>query len=361
MALLKDNQKLLGLDIGNESIKLIELQMTGLGFAINNFSKVAIPRDLADGQAINDSLALINTIRMAVQGLGLSKLKVAAAIKEQDVLIEYLTLPQMTNKELSEVIRFEIENQIPFPLEEATVDFVKIGDIINEGISKQEVMVVAVKKHIVEEKVDILKTAGVVPVVLDLEALAMQRMAKEIAKINGEDGAYAIINMGFATTSISVFVRDVLKFNQTLPIGGEKLTQTLCQFFKISYEEAEKTKKLINLTGEFQDHGVNILLHQKADVIHPVIENMIKEIKDCLNLYHESLPNTPLEICYLVGGCALFKGLDQTMEHELMMKVQVINPASFLGLAPHLEGREKEIYEAGPTLAVAIGLALSEV
>lgn len=361
MGLFKNKENIIGLDIGGDSIKIVELKKTGSSYQITKFALIPTPKDVVEGDQIKDPLALKNTLRQAIDSLGINNSKVATALSGQNVFIRHITLPHMSNKEIAEAVKFEADSQLPIPSNDAIVDFIKVADVLEDGQKKQEVMLVAARKNVVDEYASIFKDVGLELSVMDVEPLALQRMASQLAKINTSDGAYVIVNIGFSTTNISIYEKNILRFTRSLPLGGLKLTQALMHFYSTSFEEAESTKKLIDLSGDTNEHGLTILLQQKAEVIYPIVENIINEIKRSIEFYQAKHRDVKLNNIYLVGGGGLLKGLDKAIENDLLTKVTVLNPVENISKSPDLGNREKEINDTGAAFAVAVGLALSEV
>jgi len=362
MGLFSKKTSCLGLDIGEHGMKMLEIRSAGGGYEVAGFAVAPAPHGLMEGSTIIDEQRVVSTLQSLRDKIHLQSQKAALVVPGDNVIVRNLILPVMPDEELSEAVRFEAEAQLPIPGKDVTIDFIKGNSITDGGVKKQEVMAVAVRNEIIKRLVRIAEAVGLEPVVMDIEPLALQRAVKILnPAIIPHAGNYAIVNIGSSSTGISVFEKDMLTFTRTLGYGGNKLTMSLANHYKIPIEEAEGTKKLIDLSGESDRHGLSVLLCQKAEILLPLIGELVTEIGRSLEFYLAQHRGQSFARIFITGGGAQLKGMASYMNDRLDLPVSVFDPTEYLKLSGKVRYLEKEIQEAGSALSQVVGLALSEV
>lgn len=360
MGLFGGKKSYIGLDIGEYSIKMVRVTKTKSGWELTNFAIVPTPKGAIDGEHIRDGQALIAAIHKAVAGIEGNELEVALSMAGPSVFIRHLTLPLMSGRELAVAVAHEAESHLPIPIPEAIVDFVKVGELMEDGVRKQEIMLVAARKRSVEQLQSLLIEAGLKPALLDVQPLALLRTAVNLF-MNKEVNGAALVDIGTSTTTVSIFEGNVLRFTRTLPTGGQRLTQALVDHYQMPVDEAEATKRLLSLSTESNNSGLSVLLHQKAQIVSVVVENMITEIRRSIEFYQSRNRGKQVSQIFVSGGGAQLQGLADYLQDALNIKVELMNPISRLQINPQLKVRSAEVNEAGASLAVVTGLAMSEV
>lgn len=362
MGWFKKKQRCLGLDIGEHSITMVEVAQNGNKHGLVNYVSTPTPKGALDGEFIRDGGILVETLRQMATTIHGELPPVATSISGQSVFIRHLTLPMMPDDELSEAVKYEAESHLPIPRKEATIDYLKVGEVNEAGVKKQEVMVVAARKHAVEQLAELIKAAGLQPVAMDVEPLALFRTLTLSLRGNQKlPDCFTVVQMGANSTNISIFHNNILRFTRTLPTGGNKLNAALVNHYGMSVEEAESTKRLLDFSGNLDDHGLAVLLHQKLELVSPILESLLAEIKRSNEYFTTKYRYVEIQEVFLTGGGSLLRGLDTFMMDGLAVPTSIINPLDYLQIGQNLRVRENEILEAGSALALVVGLALSEV
>src|ERR1700722_3883055 len=196
---------LIGVDIGTSSVKLVQLAPQGKDHWVLQACAV---QDLSD-EAVEEIDA---DLRPAVIGLALKKAlkasktrgrKVVTAVSGEAVIVRYVKLPFMTPAELKNVISYEAEQHIPLPIDQVILDHHILGVLDEENQKKLEVLLVAAKTEMVDERLSLLKAARLKPTVIDVDSFAMENAY--LANYGVEKGqTVALVNIGAKTTTINV-------------------------------------------------------------------------------------------------------------------------------------------------------------
>src|SRR6266446_73946 len=177
MALFGRNKPkaVVGLDIGSSSVKAVELKSTGNGDRVAAFAIQPVPPDsIVDGPLI-DGAVVADAIRRVFDNKAFKTKDVAASLSGNAVIVKKINLPAMTEAELAESIYWEAEQYIPFDIQDVNLDY----QILDPGTSAEskgtmDVLLVAAKKEKIADYTGVIAQAGRVPVVVDVDAFALQ-------------------------------------------------------------------------------------------------------------------------------------------------------------------------------------------
>jgi type IV pilus assembly protein PilM len=256
------------------------------------------------------------------------------------VIIKRVSLPEMSEEELSESIKFEAEQYIPFDIEDVNLDFQILGP--KEEAGQMDVMLVAVKKEIINEYLSVVKEAGLNPVIVDVNSFALEN----IYEINYEiepNKDIAIVNIGASTINMNILKGGISVFTRDSAVGSNLHTEALQREFNLTYETAERLKK-----GEPVE---NMSPQDVFSVMDLASEEIIGEVNRSLEYFHEDINEVILS-----GGCALVKDFPKLLAEKIGIEVKVMEPLKNIKIPKRFD--ITYIEEMVPMAAVAAGLAL---
>ena len=222
------------IDIGSSGVKIMRADI-GRDRALRVVT--AVIEEAADATPAAQTAALQRAMAAAHLPPGSH---VRLSIAGQDIMTRCLTLPTMTATELDSAIRFEGETYIPFPLSEVVVDK-QILDTLDG--KKMRVLLVAGKRQTIETHLARMTTHGLVPVLLDVDALAMVN-----AYVADQDGPVpptntALVQFGARSTNVAILQRgQSCCFTRDLTVAGQDLTKAIAEQLGVSPAEAEQLK-----------------------------------------------------------------------------------------------------------------------
>ena len=168
------SKSIIGLDIGSSSVKAVEISKKGKSkdFELTHLGVAPLPPEAIVQGAFLNSSAIVDAIREAVEKAKIKTKHVAAAVSGHSVIVKRVSLPAMTREELDEQIRWEAEQYIPFDVNEVNLDFQILDDEGGEG--QMDVLLVAAKKDLIDDYVQVITEAGLTPAVIDVAAFAVE-------------------------------------------------------------------------------------------------------------------------------------------------------------------------------------------
>ncbi len=339
-------QQLVGLDIGTSYVKIVHLTEKGAGFKLVNIGVVPVPAGTVKEGRVLDPLALVQCVKKLTKNLKMKEKKVASAISGYEVMIKRLEMPVMTENELSERMKTELRQYIPYSLEEVDVDYEILG-ITRERNNNMDVLLVAAKKEPIREYVNVLESCGFDVRVLDVDYFALSN-AVEVTRGFGED-CVALIDIGSHKALMCIAVHGAPIFTRGLTIGGEQITEQISDQLKVTLEQAEQIK--------LGDTSSGVPEEELEKIFVAVVQNWIGECKRALDFYQSNYPDDRVKQIYLSGGASRIPGLEDVFREHLNIEVSIFNPLDYIEWdVGNFDG--EYLACIGPQMAIPMGLAL---
>ena len=364
MPVPKKNQ-LVGLDIGSHSVKLVEIDDTKKGLILKNFGIIGLPNDAIVEGSIKEMEIAASAIKTLFKNLNIKNKNVAISISGFSVIVKKITISKREESELESSIQEEAEQYIPFDISDVNLDYeiltspeeeIEEGEGEEEGAEKEgsdfmDVMLVAAKKDIIEDYESLIQLAGLNPVVMDVDAFALQN-AFEISS-GDTSGCYAIINVGAEELGINAVKDGVSIFTRDSSYGGSQITEAIMTKFDASFEEAEKIK-LGGTKIDEKDKGA------LEEIFTTMVSGWVQEIKRALDFLSTTYPDETIGKILVSGGAYRVPGFLKYLEMETEIPLEELNPFASLQINEKIFDPRYLGYMA-PQAGVAVGLALRSV
>ncbi len=340
---------IIGLDIGSKHIKTVQLRGIKEGYYLERLGITTLQPELIVDGSILDSSRVIETIKELVSNTDIQGKDVTLSVSgHSSVIIKRVSLPQMSEDELNESIRFEAEQYIPFDIEDVILDFQILG--LAEEDNMMDVLIVAVKRDKINEYVSVVKGAGLDPVVVDVDAFALENMYEINYEVKEEENV-ALVNIGASMINMNILKGGVSVFTRDSSVGGNLHTEALQKEFTISYADAEKLKQEGSIEGISQEDATAVLISASEDII--------TEISRSFDYFRDTTNYENIDEIILSGGGALIKDFDSLMSERVGINVKIVEPFKNIHI-PDMFDMEY-VKKIEPLLSVAVGLALRRV
>jgi type IV pilus assembly protein PilM len=333
-------KSVVGVDLGSTVLKVVELRGTWKGFEVVKAAERRLPAENG-GSCPPEQVA--QALSELLSAHAIKPARVVSAIPAHATFVRNLMLPFRDPRKIREVLKFEMEPHIPYPVEDVIVDFAKIRDTDAGG---SEVLAVAVPKMAMADHVRIFDLAGMVPERVDWEIFG---------ELNGylawrpvlDSGPVALINLGASKTTVKIIKAGSIRFTRSIVRGGNALTESIRQRLTLTTAQAEALK----LSDRDRDRA------DIAESVETFLGVLAKEIDHTLLAYSTRAGEEPVqEIVLLGGGAGLPEALPFFEEHyslptTLFDMNQRLFPASPMALQP----------QAHLVMPVAFGLAMRQL
>lgn len=335
----------IGLDIGSTTLKAVQVKERAL-FA---FAYAPTPLGVTAASEDREDLAKLSEAIADLFAAGkFSSRDVVVALPESEIFTRVITFPQMEEKEIAAAVQNEAQQYIPLPLEQTALDYEILGP--SEVEPKQiDILLVAAPKTLTERYVSVLRRAGLHPLSLETEAMALSR------SVVGETTRTPamVASIGARTTDLSIFSGNTLRFTRSVPTGGEALVRALSQKFGFDMAQAREYFGSYGLLEQGLKGGGKV-----TAAIKPIFDIIVGEIKRSLAFYSSRYKKRVSRIV-LVGGVANLPGVVIYLTEALGIEVGRGDPWETVTVPPGFP--QKGLQELAPVLAIAVGLALKEI
>lgn len=343
------SKSVIGIDFGLSAIKFSEVSKSSDGtYKIQRYASVELP----EGAIIEDEIQKEDDILRALQ-TGLKKLKssttnVCLGISGPNTLIKRLQLAGGTPEEIEDQVAWEMEQYLPFPIDEGNISHSVVGENQGGGI---DVIVGAAKKSLISSFKDLIERANVKVKIVDLNAAATLNVFEAVIgegdKAKGK--TWIIMDLGAQKTHFMIYKNGVLVFFKEINIGGLTITEEIQRQMGVNYTEAESLKIVGDGSGNIPEEIV--------DLINQVLDSFFVEIKKSVDFWVNSTSEESFDGCILTGGTALIPGLPEALQELFETEVQILNPFNVMTYNQnHIE--EEMINDIVHKGVCAIGLAM---
>ena len=327
-------KKLLTLNIGASSVTLAEYEAGGRSLTLLNYGTAALAAPL---DAENADVVLPPALLEIVRERGIRPGKVAISISGQMAFPRAAAIPMAGGTEkFDQLVRYEIEQNIPFPIDEMVCDRAILGDTPN---GDKSVMVVAAKVDQVEAITSAVSSAGFSPEIVDVAPLAITNVLKASRP---DDECAVLLDIGAKVTSL-VIVEGEKIYNRSIPQAGNTITKEIAQILGCTQEEAEQVKResaYVSMGGVTEDEDETLDRISKA--CRNVMTRIHAEISRSINFYRSQQGGgTPVRL-YLTGGSSLLPQTDEFFRDSLQIEVEYLNPFEVVGVGKALDGSSLE-------------------
>jgi len=348
MFFLKKNS-LVGLDIGARTIKLAEIVNSKIGFVLKSFSTINIEPGLIEEGSVKDPEALSEYIRELFKSAKLKEKNVAISIGGYSVIVKKINVQTMKEDELHETIHSEAEQYIPFDISEVNLDFQILGES-EYNPNQMSILLVAAKKEMVDEYINLMKLAKLNTRIIDVDAFALQNIFEYNYTL--EDENIALIDIGASKTSLNILKDNVSEFMRDVSLGCEQINDKIASITGCTIEEAEKIK-----LGEKSDI---LPIEDLKEIVESVVTDWCIEIKRALDFFYSTYPVSQISRIVLSGGGANIKKFRELLASETSAEVEVINPFQNFIIDNH-RFDSSYLEQIAPQAAICMGLATRKI
>jgi type IV pilus assembly protein PilM len=337
---------MLGIDIGSKTIKIVELGKSGSSFSLIASGVVGYSGTTVDKMTDNKEMeSFAQVIKKLCLEAKVSSKEAAISIPEPLAFTRTIKFPPLTDAEIASAIKWEAEQYIPIPVAEAIVQHtvLKRNDSVGNDAGVT-VLLVAAPRVIVEKYVKVVQMAGLTPVSVETELIALTR------SLAPPDKTVLLVDLGGSSTNLAIASGGLLSFSRSLPVAGDAFTRAVSQSLSITPQQAEEYKKAYGLSSDQLEGKIKIALDS-------VVRLVADEIKKAVNYYlTEEKGEAPTSLI-MAGGSSGMPQMISSLSNAIGMEVVVGNPFMHVQINPAFA---QKLAPFAPLYGVAVGLAMHE-
>jgi type IV pilus assembly protein PilM len=338
-------QLVVGVDIGSHSVKVCELKKTDKGYHILALGSALLPEGAVDDGTLNEPETVGAVIAELFKNLKIRNKKVGFSISGYSVIVKKVNLAVMEEEQLEEYIMQEAEQYIPFDISDVYLDYQDLKTNTKDS-DRTDVMLVAAKKEIVDDYLDMLRSINLQPAVVDVDGFALENTYETIYE---KSDNVALVDIGASKMNINILAEGISVVARDIVVGSRQLTEQIQGAFDLEYDEAEALK-LGQIPAEEKRE-------EMEEIFSSTCTQWVLEIKKAIDLYHSNNPDKPLTRLVLSGGGSKVVGLADFLESETAIPVEIFNP--FSNMTYNKKKIDAEyINRVGPEMAIVSGIAI---
>jgi type IV pilus assembly protein PilM len=349
---------LVGLDIQPGYVSAVQARVNG-SILVQRAAGMPLPPDTVREGEVLDGGVLADTLRELFEESRLDK-RVRVGVANQRTVLRTLEMPPLTDrKELATAVRFQAEDQVPMPLDNAVLDFHPLGVIDTPAGPRQRVIVVAAQRDMVERLLGAVRDAGLRPEGIDLSAFALIR---SLHRADDEHAGRVLYLNVSGLTNMAIAEGTVCRFTRVVSGGLESMATEVAERHGVKLQEARDLLASVDLdeptVGASFEGDVDTMPVESPSIdVRPVLAAGVREIagevRNSLDFHRSQEGGGEVSSVVLSGPALQIKGFSQALQSELRVP-----------LTPQTVGlldQESAGSVSAERLAVATGLAVEEV
>ncbi len=344
MGLFAKDIEYFGLDIGSTAIRLIQLRRSGTNPALVAYGSLPVTGNVTTSDSKMDQDKVAEMIKQLIRENHITTNNVVLGLPSAKVFATVITTPKLENDQLAKAIRYQAEQYIPMAINQVKLDWAVI-DQSPDGKSL-EVLLVAAPNSAIERYTQILEAAGLEPLALEANAIAVARALVP----NNNQTAVAILDMGSLDSDISIVWNGAPRLIRSVSVGGVTLVRSVAQSLGLDEVQANQFTYKFGLTQ-------SKLEGQVYKAIKPTLENLISEIEKSAKFFAGRYPDVKLEKLIVTGGAAALPELGPFLANSTGMPVEFGNAWVNASYPANLQDKLMSI---SSEYAAAVGLASRE-
>lgn len=338
----KRKKTIVGLDIGASSIKIVEVENSNGELHLVNYGVADLdPETIVDGE-IMDRQLVVEAIQNLFESRGISRKRVVAGVHGRGVIVKKILMERLAEEDASEAVYWEAEQHVPYDINDVSIDFQILG--VDMGPKQMQVLLVAAKRDLILNLIDIIREAGLVPDAVDVNSFAVQNVVETVHDIRPEETA-VLLDVGAEITNVNIIREGIPLYTQDVPQGVNNIIRSAQKRFQISRDEA---LKVLESGSDRYD-------------IQPLIDAACKDLANILDKSATYLKTAAegeqIDRIFLSGGGSQIPVFVDTLEKVQDLPIEIIKPLGRMKYDPAIFSGV-EIDKVAPQLAVSIGLAL---
>ncbi|MDD3726123.1 MAG: pilus assembly protein PilM [Candidatus Ratteibacteria bacterium] len=325
----RGGRKVLAVDIGSTKIRVCDLELIGHKPVISYYDELDIPVSPSEREEFINS-----------EGKNFIKSQQAksfyVSLPGRGVLVRSLAVPKVPLKKLKDILKYEVQQQIPFPLEVVEWKF----QIISETAQNYNILLGAIKRDIISDFLSRLSNFGIDPLFLDIDPFAILNLFMFSPKFIS-DKCQAILEVG-ANSSNFIIIHKEKMLIRSLTTSGDTITNAIAESESISYAEAEGKKIIGNID---------------IPAVKMSIESLHTEIQNSIDYWRFTQKGPEVEELYLCGRSMLLQGIKEFIQEKSRIQTFYFSP--FVNI--DINAEYNNLRSSETEFAVLIGIALRKI
>ena len=358
----------IGLDIGHNFVKMIQLTVSGGQMSVLAADKVRIDPSV-DGDEQGRREDVVSAMKQMLARGNFRGRNVVSCLPNDEVRITSLRIGETEYNQIEQALRREVVQRFGLDPDTDAMDYVVAGSVHQGDEVKNELILFAVADQIIKDHISMLEEAGLQPVGVDTVPCALFRGFERWQRREADrEHTIVFVDVGSQSTTVVFGRGGEISFVKQIPIGGHGFSQEVAKKLGINISEAERLRERLRieraLTGKGGTDGEGKLeastRQAVIDAISSAAEELAREISLCLRYFTVTFRGKRVERAIFSGGEAYENILLNVLRRQLTVEVEVAQPLKGFDLSSERESINLAGDRRGLLCewAVAVGLGL---
>lgn len=350
----------IGIDFGGHSVKMLQLERLAVKkaddpssprWAVSAAAIRALPVDLpAKGRARNEAVA--RAVAEMLENGSFHGRRCVTCLPADVIQYKNLRVPQMPMADLKNAVEWEAQDRLKLDKTQAILQFYAAGEVRQGEELREEVILMAAPRTLVDEHVQILSDCGLDPVAIDAVPSALARVISTTAtqpsanNASGDQGPMEVIlDVGFFTSKVIILRNGRVMFLKLIDIGGKKLDEMVAQHLNLPLCDASELRRRVQGTDEgdselFGSTRRETVERAVFEALRATVADLSREVGLCLRYYSVTFRGQRPDKAWLVGGEV----------HETQL-AQMLAEGAGIAIEPAQPMRQIDVRDFGSTMA----------
>ena len=321
----------IGLDIGTTHVRAAEVVFAGGGRGPSSsptlvrYGEVALPLGAVRDGEVEDQATVSAALRRLWAEAKFASREVNIGVGNQRVVVRELDLPWMPLPQIRASLPYQVQELLPMSTDEALLDYYPTGEFDGPQGRMVHGMLVAATRDTVRSNVMAVESAGLRPMLVDLNPFALSRA---IVRGDLSQRTVAVVDIGARVTQVIIVAQGSPRFVRMLPSGGQNVTDAVASALSVSAPEAENVKREVGI-----GFAVGADRQSAAEAVNGVVRPLIEAVRNTFVYYAGNNPGSGIDVVVLTGGGSHLPGLGQYLASASRLPVTIGDPLSTIKVA----------------------------
>src|SRR6267154_6584250 len=346
-----NTKSFLAVDFGAGSLKVAEFEVNEAGgLRLKQYGLKSL--GVEGSQEDKREAVILKAVQELLAEKGIKARNVNVCAPGFHVFSKFVKLPPVDASKVTQIIQYEAQQNVPFPLEEVVWDYQILGSTPGGEL---EVLLVAIKADIVEGLFRVTESAGLHLQVADVSPAALCNAFRY--NYGDLDDCTMLLDIGAKTSTLLFFEKGKV-FSRSINLGANSITQDFANESKLKFEIAEKLKieeGFVSLGGAYEEPEN---AHQAAisKIARQFMTRLHIQVNQTMQFYRGQQGGSAPQRLFLSGGASVMPYTAQFFAEKLNVPVEYFNPLRNIQIDPAVN--LEELARVAHSLGEVVGLGL---
>lgn len=334
-------QQPIGLDIGHNSIRMIQLVIDDEQISVIAADETHIDAGINGDEQSRRSF-IVSAIKQMLANGSFQGRNVVSCLPSDKLRITCLRLAEDERCGIEQALRREVAHRFGLDPDKDSMDYMVAGSVRQGDEVKNELILFATDNETIKSHIEMLEQAGLRPVAIDTIPCALFRsFERSLRRQEDRDHTTVFVDVGSYFTTVVFGRRGEISFVKQIQIGGQIFTQEIAAKLGISVSETEMLQEALREDPDFfslksdmseqtpaeNRHNIDMSTRQvMVDEVSAVAEDLAREISLCLRYYTVTFRGKRVERAVFAGGGAYEDILLNILRRRLAVEIEVAQP-----------------------------------